>query len=106
MCQQCDKCGICFKTKLDFRVTRDIRVFTMDATALVESALIRLAMLEKETAMLKADLGLALEAMKTLNIKEDVKVEAGGKFPFPCPAQIQRRPRVRCPSRRRRRTLR
>jgi hypothetical protein len=29
------------------------------------------------------DLGLALEAMKTLNIKEDVKVEAGGKFPVP-----------------------
>ena len=83
MCQQCDKFGICFKTKLDFRVTRDNRVFTMDATALVESALIRLAMLEKETAMLKADLGLALEAMKTLNIKEDVKVEAGGKFPVP-----------------------
>ena len=55
----------------------------MDATALVESALIRLAMLEKETAMLKADLGLALEAMKTLNIKEDVKVEAGGEFPVP-----------------------
>ena len=55
----------------------------MDATALVESALIRLAMLEKETAMLKADLGLALEAMKNLNIKEDVKVEAGGEFPIP-----------------------
>ena len=81
-------------------MTRDNRVFTMDATALVESALIRLAMLEKETAMLKADLGLALEAMKTLNIKEDVKVEAGGKLPVPV-SQIQRRPAARtCRARR------
>ena len=55
----------------------------METIALLEKSLLRVETLEKDAAMLKTDLREALEAMKTLNIKEDVKVEAGGKLPVP-----------------------